>query len=650
MLRIPALAVLALHGLCLGQSCLTSTFVGTTNATIGGAVYFDLTVAASNGITLTSLGLNLHGVAVGTPVGCQMWARFGSTHVSNELLGGWVFLGNGTGTMTASGTATTMTFGNPIAFPAGVNGVAVVATGGAGHRYVNGNGTNQLFADANVSWSLGSATNVPFTAAVLTPRVANATLCYNVGGNASYAWFTASSSAGVAPHTVTFTDGSFTSAPGGVQQWRWDFDGDSVIDVQGSTPTEQNPTWIYPTPGLYSVRLEIVDAFGTTSRTRTGLVRVAGTTNNTASADVLHFTFDEPPRPGNLRVFNAASSLLAPTFATASNDGWQLDPQRPAFQTAEAGYGCLGEAGVISRNHVNTGWPMLAQDMTIAWWHRIGTFGAGTANAFAYVFGGNGNVRCFVEGAAGLGRMRYAGTAVGDFTSVTDVKTGRAGVWTHMALVVDNAAGTASWYVDGVLDASTSFTPGAHLATNPELLVGRHNGTQNYSLFYSMDDFRLYSRPLTAGEIATLASGTQAATTTNYGVGCAGTLPSAPRAGSDGGAPQIGNTAYNVTVSGAEPLSIGLTLFGIYQNQFSTGGGPLPFDISFLGLGFAAGCNLEVGEVLGTPLTVTSATGTASVALAIPAVPSLAGSHFYAQWANLGTTSTLSDAVHICVR
>jgi PKD repeat protein len=652
MSRYLALAVLALHGLAIGQSCLTSTFAGPTNATIGGAVYLDLGVTSANGITLSTLDLNLHGVATGVTVGCELWARFGSTYVGNELVPGWVYLGAGTGTMTTAGSPTTMTFASPIWFPTGVHGVAIAATGGTGHRYTTGNGTNQSFSDANISLSLGSATNVPFTAAVFTPRVANLTVCYNQGGSAAYPWFTTGQAVGAAPLAVAFTDVSWSGAPGGVLVWRWDFDGDSVFDVQGSTPAEQNPTWVYANPGTYSVTLEILDANGPTSRTRTNLVRVAALTNNTDSADILHFPFNEPPRAGSLSVYNAAASQVAPTFATMSTAGWQGDPLRPAFQTGELGYGCLQEAGVISVNHVATGWPLDAQDMTISWWHRIGSFGGGTANAFAYVFGGNGSqaVRCFVEGAAGTGRLRYAGSQVGDFNTVADIKTGRTDVWTHVTLVVDNAAGLASWYIDGVLDNTKTFAPGTHRATNTEFLVGRHNGTQNYSLFYSMDDFRLYGRVLQPAEIAALAAGAQAATTTNYGVGCPGSQPAAPRAGSAGGAPAIGNSTYTVTVAGAEPGAIGLALLGLYQNQLGAAGGALPLDVSFLGLGFAPGCNLEVGEVLATPLVILSPTGGGSVGLPIPAVPSLAGSHFHAQWAVLSASSALSDAVHICVR
>jgi hypothetical protein len=51
----------------------------------------------------------------------------------------------------------------------------------AGLRYTNGTGANQFFSNADLSMTLGTASNVPFTAGIFSPRVWNGTLLYDVG-------------------------------------------------------------------------------------------------------------------------------------------------------------------------------------------------------------------------------------------------------------------------------------------------------------------------------------------------------------------------------------------------------------------------------------------------------------------------------------
>ena len=66
------------------------------------------------------------------------------------------------------------------------------------------------------------------------------------------AQFTADSLAGCLPLVVTFTDGSLNTV-----KWNWDF-GD------GSNSSNQNPSHIYSTPGIYTVQLISQNVFGCT--------------------------------------------------------------------------------------------------------------------------------------------------------------------------------------------------------------------------------------------------------------------------------------------------------------------------------------------------------------------------------------------------
>jgi PKD repeat protein len=73
--------------------------------------------------------------------------------------------------------------------------------------------------------------------------------------NGLFAGFTASTTAGPSPLTVNFTSTSFSSDPGGITSYAWDFNGDSVIDS-----TAQNPSFVYTGCGNFPVSLTVTDA------------------------------------------------------------------------------------------------------------------------------------------------------------------------------------------------------------------------------------------------------------------------------------------------------------------------------------------------------------------------------------------------------
>jgi len=70
-----------------------------------------------------------------------------------------------------------------------------------------------------------------------------------------YAGFTANVTTGPSPLAVNFTDNSYSSDPGGITGWAWDFDGDNIIDSN-----LQNPSFVYTNCGTYDVTLTITDA------------------------------------------------------------------------------------------------------------------------------------------------------------------------------------------------------------------------------------------------------------------------------------------------------------------------------------------------------------------------------------------------------
>ena len=68
--------------------------------------------------------------------------------------------------------------------------------------------------------------------------------------------FAANPASGRAPLTVGFQDQSLH--PGGtLVSWQWSFHNDATVDS-----TNQNPTFTFPAPGDYTVRLAVVDEHG----------------------------------------------------------------------------------------------------------------------------------------------------------------------------------------------------------------------------------------------------------------------------------------------------------------------------------------------------------------------------------------------------
>jgi PKD repeat protein len=81
----------------------------------------------------------------------------------------------------------------------------------------------------------------------------------------SVAEFTTSKTTGYAPLRVSFEDASI----GLIDTWEWDLDGDGETDT-----TARNPSFIYQTPGLYSVRLAVSGPSGVDSIRKEGIVEV----------------------------------------------------------------------------------------------------------------------------------------------------------------------------------------------------------------------------------------------------------------------------------------------------------------------------------------------------------------------------------------
>lgn len=87
----------------------------------------------------------------------------------------------------------------------------------------------------------------------------------NCGGTLPVADFSGSPTSGTAPLTVTFSDLS----SGNPTSWYWEF-GD------GGTSASQNPVYTYDDPGVYTVRLTVINEYGSDLEEKTDYISVSG--------------------------------------------------------------------------------------------------------------------------------------------------------------------------------------------------------------------------------------------------------------------------------------------------------------------------------------------------------------------------------------
>jgi PKD repeat protein len=444
--------------------------------------------------------------------------------------------------------------------------------------------------------------------------------------------FTATPTLGVAPLIVNFTDAS----TGLVTNWAWDFDNDGNTDS-----TLQNPTWVYSTAGQYSVKLTASNSGQGDSVTKLNFIFATGQPVDPGPADILQYSFNEPR---GAAVANSAVGSPAPAFGTAkagttgapANPNWQGDPGRSAWQGNEPNFGCLGADNVTPyENRVDTGWPfVLSGSHTITYWSRP----TGAAPSFPYAFGAaTASARAYYAGT--YMSLRSWGNIPGFVDSASDPKALPG--WSHWALVVDDAAGTAQWYVNGVPDgAQASFTPNTFAVNLGNFLVGGYTtSTALYTRYFEMDDFRLYGRALTPAEILGCAVQEQASATT-FGAGCAG-ASGVPTIAGSGGQPTVGNAAFQIDIGNVEAGQLTALLIGV----LAVDGGARPLDISFL---FGPGCVAETLPDLGA--FVAGVGPSSSFPLTIPNDPALAGGHVYAQALVFATDGAASPALDVNIQ
>jgi len=140
-----------------------------------------------------------------------------------------------------------------------LNGNSITKTSGTTgsyYRFNTFNTTGNLAAgSSNTVGYINTGTSFKTCLAALTVRYAVPPV----------AGFTADHVAGTSPLTVQFTDHSANSPA----SWAWDFNDDGVTDS-----TQQNPTYTFTSPGVYTVKLTVTNAAGSDDEIKIGYITV----------------------------------------------------------------------------------------------------------------------------------------------------------------------------------------------------------------------------------------------------------------------------------------------------------------------------------------------------------------------------------------
>jgi hypothetical protein len=325
-----------------------------------------------------------------------------------------------------------------------------------------------------------------------------------------------------------------------------------------------------------------------------------------AQQEIVRYTFDQTD---SNRVLNfARGANAAPTFAPATGSVFGT------YTTGRFGAALQHSPYVgMTGNRVQTGWHGgHAGAFTIAFWLKNGI--ASSVTQYSPIAGQPAwSVATGGSAGAGLQLRGWGGPDVnGDFGAPLWSLPG----WNHFAVVVDPAAGVATWYRNGAAATATPIA-GGMAASSGELLVGTDWVTPCGSL-YAIDEFVLLGRAAAAGEITTWVQQASAMVQTIGVVAPVASLTTVSL-------PTLGNGTFALTVGGT---SGSLFVVAAGSSYAQAGALALPFDLGAVLPGI--GSQLLLVAPTATAAGVLAG-GEATLPLPIPAVAGLAASSLFAQ-------------------
>ena len=137
--------------------------------------------------------------------------------------------------------------------------------------------------------------------------------------------FTANQITGTAPLNVSFTN----TSTGEASSWEWDFDNDGIVDA-----SSQDASFVYSTPGTYTVKLTISNGTENNTETKTDYITVVNSNSNCYLED---FTTD--PNFTSLSSSHAywdqsAGNYIVRTYDNLDNQYWAYSPSFTTFSNS----------------------------------------------------------------------------------------------------------------------------------------------------------------------------------------------------------------------------------------------------------------------------------------------------------------------------
>jgi len=460
--------------------------------------------------------------------------------------------------------------------------------------------------------------------------------------NALFANFSADVTAGPTPLQVAFTNRSWSSDPGGITAYAWDFDGDAVVDS-----TAQNPTFTYTACGTFDVSLTVTDAVhAPQTRTKAHFVStddiVASFTIALLGAPDVYQLTDTSTPPATAWAWDFDGN--GTTDSTLRNPAVLLPLCQPATISLRATRNC--KSSTTARSLFSA-----ANALTTTFATNNGLPGNFATVYFdIQVTNPVGVNICGLDvntgtTAVGTPFILAAWVTPGSHSAVTDVP----GAWRLAATGSGLAAGNN---VPSIVPLSPSiFLPpgnygfavyhvGAGVryfdsgATTPTVVT-------NGDMTLTLGSARTTTAPFTGGALffPRVWSGTIHYDTSQtgalagmgfFGAGCAGTLPISRQVVLD--PPSLGGT-LRVTFDQL-PLDVAMALLGFSNTLFS--GVPLPIDLGVIG---APGCAARVSADM--DFLLFGVGQQATLAVGVPSSTTFLGVPFFTQAAVLDTTNTL---------
>jgi len=228
----------------------------------------------------------------------------------------------------------------------------------------------------------------------------------------------------------------------------------------------------------------------------------------------LYRSIPEEPEPGPEPVDPGTDNLVAyyafeNNTQDGSGNGYDATASgNPQYVSGPTGYGMAMEfdgSGDYVRLPIGSAIAAM-NDITVSTWANFSDLGGGWQRLWD--FGNDEQINMFVTPRMGTaGELRFAITIAGNTaeSNITATATLPSG-WHHVAAVIDSASMTMKLYQDGKLVVEgPTLTLSSDLGDTTENYLGRSQYAADSYYFGSLDEFRIYNRALSEGEILYLA-------------------------------------------------------------------------------------------------------------------------------------------------